>query len=419
MINILKKEIENFLGREITKKSDCEYLSDAIFDTLNSEISPSTLRRFYGLLPPTKPNIRTLNTLAQFLGYKHFYHFSKTYQYKEKISFTELIYAAIKENNDDLIIDVIEQYKSVPVDFLSVIITLVRELLHKERYRLIDRMFRLKSLEFSSFSYYEALRIGNSIGLLLQEKKEIDQRIFTNENFIDFVYMTFVDYSNLNNYYGHVSEIISKNNKRNDILLFSKSILEFRNFLNNKPYHYLSNSKGEKIHPILSGRLLALKLLASNSYENIGILKNYHIKIKDNRDKLDHYFELFTTSILMKNTDVMRFLIDNITVQFKFQHHKIHLNSFYLMCLYYYRLQGDVKNEKQFTAAFNLSNCLHSYKEFMHLLWLIYQYNKSSDNIEKKEIKKTYVQLGKTLKYAYFSEDYLQNYFMVTQKAEQ
>jgi hypothetical protein len=67
LIDILKTEVEHFLGRKITKRGDCEYLSHAIFDSLNIEVSFNTLRRIYGLLPPTNPNIKTLNTLAQFL----------------------------------------------------------------------------------------------------------------------------------------------------------------------------------------------------------------------------------------------------------------------------------------------------------------------------------------------------------------
>ena len=411
LIDILKTEVQHFLGRKITKRGDCEYLSHAIFDSLNIEVSFNTLRRIYGLLPPTNPNIRTLNTLAQFLGYKHFYHFSQTYTYKENISFSELIYSAIKDNNDDTIIDIVEKYKNTPGDFLSVIITLVRELLHKEKYTLIDRIFKLKSLEFSSFSYFEVLRIGNSIGLLLQEKREIDIIIFTNENFIDFVYATFVDYSNLNNYYGDVSEFISKNIQRDDILMLSRSILEFRNFLNKKAFSHLNIIHEKKIHPILSGRLLALKLLATNSDKTLEILKIYHITIKEQGNWLDHYFELFTTSILLKNTDIMWFLINNISVQFRFRHHKIHLNSFNLMCLFYYRLTGDVKNENLFIDTFTLSTCLRSYKDFMHILWLIYKFNTATDNSEKKKIKSTYLALSEELEYPFFSENYLQNYF--------
>jgi hypothetical protein len=411
LIDILKTEIEGIIGRKINNRGDCEYLSNAIFDYTSIDISFNTLRRIYGLLPPTNPNIKTLNTLALFLGYNNFFHFSQTYHHEEKIQLSELIYGAIKGNNDDTIINIVNNSKNIRGDFLSLIIILIRELLHNEKYILIDRIFKLKSLDFNSFSYFEVLRIGNSIGLLLQEKRKVNSIIFTNENFIDFVYMTFVDYSNLNNYYGDVSEIISKNRHREDITIFSRAILEFRNFLNKKAFNHLNIIQEKKTHPILSGRLLALKLLATNPNKTLQVLKIYHAAIKEKGDLLDHYFELFTTSVLLKNVDLMRFLINNISVQIRFYHHKIHVNSFYLMCLFYYRLTGDVENENRIIAPFKLSNCLYSYQDFMNILWLTYQFNTATENSEKKKIKSAYLSISKELKFDYFSESFLLNYF--------
>ena len=81
------------------------------------------------------------------------------------------------------------------------------------------------------------------------------------------------------------------------------------------------------------------------------------------------------------------------------------------MCLFYYRLTGDVKNENLFIDTFTLSTCLRSYKDFMHILWLIYKFNTDTDNSEKKKIKSTYLALSEELEYPFFSENYLQNYF--------
>ncbi|MDB4162145.1 hypothetical protein N9772_07245 [Bacteroidia bacterium] len=414
MIDILKTEIEELIGRKINNRGDCEYLSNAIFDSMSIDISFNTLRRIYGLLPATKPNISTLNILAEFLGYNNFFHFSQTYHYKERIQLSEVIYQAIKENNDEQIINIVNNSKNIPNNFLSLIIILVRELLHNEKYLLIVRIFNLKSLDLNSFSYFEVLRIGNSIGLLLQAKTKVDTMIFNNEKFLDFVYMTFVDYSNLNNYYGDVSEIISSNKHRADITIFSKSILEFRNFLNNKSFNHIDLDiiYKKKLHPILSGRLLALKLLATTSYETIDVIKTYHTSIKEKSNLLDHYFELFTTSILLKNIDLMRFLIHNISIQIRFYHQRIHVNSFNLMCLFYYKLSGDLENQNCTTDSFNLSDCLSSYRDFMNILWHTYQFSATTDNSEKKKIKSTYLELSEELAYPFFSESFLQNYFI-------
>ena len=100
-------------------------------------------------------------------------------------------------------------------------------------YKLIDRIFNLKALNFNSFSYDEVLKIGNSIGLLIRKKDKLHPLLLNNINFLDCVFLIFVDYSSLNKYYGDTLEIIKKNNVRYDITLFSKAVLEFRNFINN------------------------------------------------------------------------------------------------------------------------------------------------------------------------------------------
>ena len=51
------------------------------------------------------------------------------------------------------------------------------------------------------------------------------------------------------------------------------------------------------------------------------------------------------------------------------------------MCLFYYRLAGDIENETKFFKAFKLSDCRHSYEEFISLIYLIYLYD--SHNYQK------------------------------------
>ena len=94
------------------------------------------------------------------------------------------------------------------------IIILIRELWHNENYSLFNRIFELKALNFNSFSYYEVLKLGNSIGLLIRKKPKLDLQLLNNINFLECVFLIFVDYSSLNKYYGDTLEIIKKNNIR-------------------------------------------------------------------------------------------------------------------------------------------------------------------------------------------------------------
>lgn len=413
MFDILKKEIEVKIGRKVTNRGDCELVSNVILETLDEEISYSTIRRLYGLVNETKPNNKTLNTLAKFVGYKNYIHFSQNYSYKQKIDLTDIIYKTVSENDSEKIINLVIKTKNSSEDFISMAIILIRELWHNENYNLINRIFSLKALNFDSFSYYEALKLGNSIGLLIRKKPKLDPILLNNINFLECVFLIFVDYSSLNKYYGDALKIIKKNNIRNDITLFSSALLEFRNFINNKNVNEinLKTSRTEHLHPILSGRLLSLKLLNADSDKTFEILNTYHTSLSIKGNLLSHYYELFTTAILLRNIEIMSFLIDRINLKIEFYYQKIHLNSFYLMCLFYYKLKGDIENETKFLKSFKLSDCRDSYKEFISLIHLIYLYNSTTTSTNKKKIKTQYLYLSKKLNYYCFSEDLLLNYF--------
>ena len=413
MIDILKKEIEAKIGKKVTNRGDCELVSNVILETLDEEISYSTIRRLYGLVNETKPNNKTLNTLAKFVGYKNYIHFSQNYSYKQKIDLTDIIYKTVSENDSEKIINLVIKTKNSSEDFISMAIILIRELWHNENYNLINRIFSLKALNFDSFSYYEALKLGNSIGLLIRKKPKLDPILLNNINFLECVFLIFVDYSSLNKYYGDALKIIKKNNIRNDITLFSSALLEFRNFINNKNVNEinLKTSRTEHLHPILSGRLLSLKLLNADSDKTFETLNTYHTSLSIKGNLISHYYELFTTAILLRNIEIMSFLIDRINLKIEFYYQKIHLNSFYLMCLFYYKLKGDIENETKFLKSFKLSDCRDSYKEFISLIHLIYLYNSTTTSTNKKKIKTQYLYLSKKLNYYCFSEDLLLNYF--------
>jgi hypothetical protein len=413
LIDILKKEIEAKIGKKVTNRGDCELVSNVILETLGLEISYSTIRRFYGLVNETKPNNKTLNTLAKFVGYKNYIHFSQNYSYKQKIDLTDIIYKTVSENDSENIINLVIKTKNSSEDFVSLIIILIRELWHNENHDLINRIFRLKELNFNSFSYYEALKIGNSIGLLIRKKSKIDLQLLNNINFLECVFIIFVDYSSLNKYYGDSLEIINKNNVREDITLFSTAVLEFKNFINNKVFNPINvNATYKKqLHPILSSRILSLELLSADQKKKLGILNAYHTSNLIKGNLTSHYYELFTTSILLKNTEIMFFLISKINLKVEFYFQKTHLNSFYLMCLFYYKLIGDVENETKFLKSFKLSECRDSYKEFLTLILHVYLYNNTNEKTKKRNIKAQYKILSKKLNYPYFSDAFLLNYF--------
>lgn len=413
MIEVLKKVIEEKIGSQIKSRGDCELLSNAITVTLDKDISCSTLRRFYGLAPNTKPNSKTLNTLAQFIGYKNYADFTQKYLYKEKIDLSQITYKTVSDGDEQAILDLVKTTKRSPENFIGFIVMLTRELFHIKNYRLIDALFKLEELSYTSFSYSEVLYFGNSIGLLLREQTKVDYILLHNMNFLNCIYLTFVDYSSLNSYYGKWATYLKSTKLPNEIILFNNALLQYKNFLNNKTVK--TGDQGliynKDLHPILCSRLLALKFLSKNKCDVTEVLTNYyktHTKIKYTSD---YSYELYTTAILIKNKEIMIFLIEREDFKIAFLHQKHHLNSFYLMSAFYYKLTKNKVEELKNFNRFSLKDCRYSYEEFIQLIYLIYLYDDSKVRTEKNQILMRYKALSEKLNYPYFSEDFLLKYF--------
>jgi hypothetical protein len=129
------------------------------------------------------------------------------------------------------------------------------------------------------------------------------------------------------------------------------------------------------------------------------------------KNSTDYSYELYTTVILTKNKKAMKFLIQVLDSKIDFLYQKHHLNSFYLMSAFYYKLTDNKVEAVKIFKQFSLSECRFSYEEFIKLLYLIYKYSNSKLPSEKNQIIMRYKKLRDKLNYPYFSENYLLNYF--------
>ena len=415
MIEQLKILIQEKIERKVKTRGDCEFISNAVLETLNIEISYSTIKRFYRLNSPTTPNKRTLDTLAQFVGYKNYIHFTELSVYKDKINLNYTTYKLIFQEDHIALLELVSKTKTSMGNFTDFIIILIRELLHNDNYDLVNSIFELDALKSNSFTYTELLYFGNSIGLLIQKKKKIDKKLLRNINFLECIYSTFIDYSNLNNYFGKSAQLISKHNLTKELHLFSNALLQLRNYLNNKPVKMVNSELlySKELHPILCSRLLSLHFISSKKTDSQVILNNY-FKLHDKRVNLiDYSHELFTTAIMTKNLILMEYLINkiNLNLSISFLYQSYHLNSFYLMCMFYYRITNDSINELKFHDLFSLNNCTFGYKSFIQMIYFIYLFRVTKNNLNKIKITVEYNELSNKLNYPFFSESYLINYF--------
>ena len=325
-----------------------------------------------------------------------------------------MIYRAIYRCDAVEIVNLVKSTKKTSEDFIGFIINLTRELLYNGQYLILDQVYLLKELNYENFSYSEILELGNSIGLQLRKVKIKEDSLLINTNFLRCVYLTFVDYSNLNGYYGAWATLISQENNTKEIRTFTKAILELKQFLNNREVKdsFGHLAFGKDLHPILCSRLIAIKILTHNKAETIDILDKYFTVHSVKKSlQLDYSYELFFIAIITKNTTFMRYLINIIEGPTSFYYQKHHMNSFYLMCMFYYKLTQDKSNQKKYALLFDPLYIRYSYEDFILVLHNIYLYADTTGMKRRAIVRADYTQLCKKLQYPYFSEEFFGEYF--------
>ena len=75
--NLLKREVERMVGRQLTEARDFEQLSHLLLSHTRERLSPTTLKRLWGYLKNEEVQTRphTLDVLARFVGYKSYEDF--------------------------------------------------------------------------------------------------------------------------------------------------------------------------------------------------------------------------------------------------------------------------------------------------------------------------------------------------------
>ena len=67
---------------------------------------------------------------------------------------------------------------------------------------------------------------------------------------------------------------------------------------------------------------------------------------------------------------------------------------------------------KKHKGQFNLNDILYSYEDYIKLLYNVFLYSEAKTKPLKETIKNDYMLFNERLKYPYFSEAYLTNYFV-------
>jgi|TARA_R110000737_G_scaffold268624_2_gene276021 hypothetical protein len=415
MIETLKKLTLKNAGFELKGRGDCEVLSHLILEKTDEFISYNTLRRMFGLVAYVKPSINTLNTLARFNGYKNYVDFIKITPSLVYWTEKEKLYQNISKNQHD-ILEYIQSNDFTNESKLDFVISFCRELIYTKKTSLLKEFFQSTFFTNNQFTYSEILHFGNSIGRLLMDYPEIGAEILQYPNFLNFVYCIYVDYNNINGYYGDWNQLVLEKSKELHLTAFSESIYQLKNYLNGNEVTYENLNELDKstLHPILIGRIYSIKIITSGyRFEDLNQLILKHYKPDDNKILYDLFYEPIFIALMTKNFQLMKDIIKILSshkMTFEYYHEE-HRNNFELMSLIYQQSisNNSPKKPKQILSKVARDH-KYSYRYVITLFELILSYHLGNKN-EQKMLVNQFNERALTLNYPLFTENYLLNYF--------
>ena len=316
MENKLKEITETKIGLKIKSLKDSKRLSQIIAKENDIIISYNTIRRFYGVVKNVQASNFTLDTLSKFNSFENYSDFLINFKLRNKWRQEFEISKIIHNDEDNKLLEYIDSSLGQKTSFNLKLIQIIRELLLIGNFNLIRRIFELKKMNANNFNYDGKVLIGMSTGYLIRvvnTKDKAFKQLILNENFLDLVITIFVDYENLGTFYSEIIKTIRNNTSRKDIRIFCEGILNLNLFLskkNNKSFYSLKEEND--FHPILKSRIFSQYMLMDDD-DIIPKLNNYYQKNQVNGFILIEYlFEINFTSILTRNFEVMKWIIEKI-----------------------------------------------------------------------------------------------------------
>jgi hypothetical protein len=271
-LNELRSRVERLFGRAIKTKQDANELSLFIRDRQKENLSPSTLRRFFALVKPTRPSSVTLNILSRLVGYESYQDFSLA-QSALVANGPEISthYFSLKSLTDSLQLK--DRLNTFEVRLLSELI----------RYNFKDQNILALQHFFTDLKVYQLLTadeitadiFAQSIGNQVLELKDRDLQYLLNTKYFISIYVN--HYVDVGNY--RFDRMYRMASEKADILegdiIFFNSVLSINAFyrqeikIGERHLSILSELETEPGHPVLAGRLALLRWIKNRDDDEL------------------------------------------------------------------------------------------------------------------------------------------------------
>ncbi len=237
----LKEEIEKVFGKKVSNRPDCEALSLAIYEKSKKTISYNTLRRFFNLAGQRNTNSlshSTLDILARYCEYECYAEFISEKSSKKNLSLIYNLQLEIQQKEAftiDYIESCLHQFDSNEHVF-NLMNSIVHFAFQREDVNFLKDVFKIKRV-FNGDHYLNTnlYFLIQKIGIHIRNHSEISEVLWqewaTNPiaRFYYFELFVDMDFFMINHY--KAIEFYHKNSNQPQDLLFSNSILAWRNLI--------------------------------------------------------------------------------------------------------------------------------------------------------------------------------------------
>ena len=169
MIKELLIEVEKVSGLTVQTRGDCEFLSSLILQETDQFISYNTLRRLFGLARAGKPRRQTLDTLAQFCGFKNYSEYCGAQPKLNRWKQRERLYNVIADKSTPGVIAFFNELENDLMK-LELLLVVLREAYISSNDHLIMALLDSDAYQLQSQPYTYQIHVAIAMGLAIREQ---------------------------------------------------------------------------------------------------------------------------------------------------------------------------------------------------------------------------------------------------------
>jgi len=426
----LKTDVEKKIGFKISSTTEARALQNLLLEQDIYDLSLSTIRRFWGLIPHRKPNEKTLNALAVFLSYKTYMEYVKSKnRFEEWFNISQIQRLKSKDKLTESDFKFIETlYRTESTSFVSASLfehavnfekwNYVQDLLNPDNISLIQD--NTDVTEYAAKQAYLLTIYLNSIPIVYFNA--VIDKLIQIDGFRYYCVYTYVDIIHLNHRYGAIiNKIIVSVNKNKEETLFLTLLSNLWNYLNGNSLKTVAFDEQElkKLPYVLIGRFYGYQILF-NTLKGDDTAVEFYWKlflngINSETEIRQYLNEFIFHLILAKNFKKLEYILDNFyeAIMDNFHlHHYMDVFQFGLIDVIVSHQSNDVKRANIVFSNFDTRKIIYgSYCDYYLIFYNLLGFHLANDAQEKQSFKKDYLNLAQKARFFLLNEEYLEHYF--------